>query len=661
MRSQDVAFRNMALDVLIPETFQPLGYGPLCRAEVLGLHRKVASDDLLRALEQRACQTHASHPDVRNVARLHDCTLLTTSASPFDSRTVGCSTSMKVLGISSLAHDTAAALVIDGQLIAFVEEERLNRDKHTWAFPDLSIQWCLDQAGLNINDVDAVAFDYRPGLDYARALAYGILPRLPRSGMALTKQTYADLRHVYKILRFRRRWGYQGRIRLLEHHLCHAASSFLTSPYDEAITLTVDRGGDYLSTAVYGCRDSGLRQLMKVHNPHSLGELYTAVTWWLGFTPNWDEGKVMALASFGRPTYLDDFRKMVNLRDDGEFRVDLSWAGWDLERKPLSPRFIDRFGAARQPGDPLTEKHEDIAYAVQAVLEETALHITIAAGRRWGASRPLCLSGGVVLNSVMNARLLNDGPFQNVFMQPAVGDSGNCLGAAIHLWHEMTGKQREFEMKHASWGPSYSNDEIKKALDERRLSYRTVADPAEEAAELISRGKITSWFQGGAEAGPRALGNRSILADPRLPDMKDTLNRQVKHREPFRPFAPSVLEEEASAWFDDYYPSPFMLLVLPIKAERRDLVPAVNHVDGTGRLQTVTHESNPAYRRLIESFYRRTGVPMVVNTSFNDNGEPIVCSPRDALRTYLSTGIDALVIGPYVLEKPNEGTPPTQG
>ncbi|MDP9224103.1 MAG: hypothetical protein M3P18_09650, partial [Actinomycetota bacterium] len=231
---------------------------------------------------------------------------------------------MKILGISSLAHDTAAALVIDGRLAAFVEEERLNRDKHTWSFPDLAIGWCLDQAGVKINDVDVAAFDYRPGLDYARALAYDILPRFPRSTLHWAKQTYADLRHVYKVLRFRRRWGYEGRVRLIDHHLCHAASSFMTSPHDEAITLTIDRGGDYLSSAVFKCEGTRLQQRMKVHNPHSLGELYTAVTWWLGFTPNWDEGKVMALASFGRPTYLQDFRKMVDLRPGGDFRIDLS-------------------------------------------------------------------------------------------------------------------------------------------------------------------------------------------------------------------------------------------------------------------------------------------------------------------------------------------------
>jgi carbamoyltransferase len=563
---------------------------------------------------------------------------------------------MKVLGISSLAHDTAAALVIDGRLVAFVEEERLNRDKHTWSFPDLAIAWCLDEAGLTINDLDVVAFDYRPGLDYLRALGYGVLPRFPASSLHWAKQTYADLRHVYKVMSFRRRWGYRGKIRLIEHHRCHAASSFLTSPYDEAITLTIDRGGDYLSTAVFKCEGTRVTPMLRVHNPHSLGELYTAVTWWLGFTPNWDEGKVMALASFGAPTYVEDFRKMVRLRDDGGFKIDLSWAGWHLERKPVSQQFIDRFGPPRDPGAPPTQLHEDVAFALQAVTEDTALHMAAAAGRRWGASSPLCLSGGVVLNSVMNARVLNEGPFGDVFMQPGVGDAGNSLGAALHVWHEATGKPRTFEMGHASWGPGYSDDRIQRALDERKLVYRKVEDPADEAAELISQGKITSWFQGRAEAGPRALGNRSILADPRLPGMKDTLNREVKHRESFRPFAPSVLAEATPDWFERPHASPFMLLVLPIKPERRSDVPAVNHVDGTGRLQTVTEANNPSFRRLIEGFSRRTGVPMVLNTSFNDKGEPIVCSPEDALRTYFATGIDALVIGPFVLEKrPQEG------
>jgi len=560
---------------------------------------------------------------------------------------------VNVLGVNCLAHDTAAALVVDGAVVAFVEEERLSREKHTWKFPDRAIRWCLDAAGLQLRDVDAVTFDYRPGLDYARGLAYDILPNLPRSAKHWAKQTYIDARHVHKARDFRRRWGYRGPIRFLEHHRTHAGAAFLSSPFDRAVTLSIDRGGDYVSTAAYLCEGTQMREILRVRNPHSLGELYSALTWWLGFKPNYDEGKVMGLASFGRPTYLEDFRAMVAPHSNGEFRLDLTWAAWHSERGNgwLSDRFLKRFGPPRRPEEPITEHHEDVAHALQAIVEEAALNLAAAAARACGADLGLCLAGGVALNSVMNARLLADGPFSQAFIPAPCGDAGNAIGGALVAWHEETGKPREWQMEHAYLGPEFSTSDIRRALDDRKLSYRKVADPSEEAARLLATGKITGWFQGRAEAGPRALGNRSILADPRPAHMKDTINAEVKHREPFRPFAPSVLAEEAPGWFEPAAPSPFMLLCLPIRPEKQALVPAVTHVDGTGRLQTVTEASNPAFRRLIEAFFRQTGVPMVLNTSFNDQGEPIVCSPGEALRTYFATGLDALVIGPYVLEK----------
>ena len=566
---------------------------------------------------------------------------------------------MNILGLNCLAHDTAAALVMDGQVVAFVEEERLSREKHTWKFPDLAIRWCLETGGLAMGDIDVVTFDYRPALDYARGMAFDILPNLPGSAKHWAKQTYVDARHVWKARDFRRRHGFRKEIRFLGHHDTHAAAAFLTSPFERAVTLSVDRGGDYLSTAAYLCEGTTVRTVHQVRHPHSLGELYSAVTWWLGFKPNYDEGKTMGLASFGRPTYLDDFRSMVRLRDGGDFRIDLSWAGWHTERGWVSPRFLTRFGPPRRPGEPLTEHHEDVAYGVQAVTEEAALHLARWAYRESGGSKSLCLAGGVALNSVMNARLLVDGPFDNIFIPAPCGDAGNAIGGALAAWHHDTGKPRDWQMEHAYLGPSFTDAEIRQVLGERKLTYRQVPDPAEAAAELLAQGRITGWFQGRAEVGPRALGNRSILADPRPDHMKDTINAEVKHREAFRPFAPSVLAEEAPTWFEPVAPSPFMLLCLPVRPERRHEVPAITHIDGTGRLQTVTEAANPLFRRLIEAFYRRTGVPMVLNTSFNDQGEPIVSSPGEALRTYFSTGLDALVIGNYVLEKTRTaGMPP---
>jgi len=559
---------------------------------------------------------------------------------------------VKILGLNCFAHDTAAALVVDGALVAFVEEERLNREKHTWAFPDLSIAWCLKQADLSINEVDLVTFDYRPLLDLGRALAFDVGPRLPFSGKRGLKQAYVDARLAAKIVGFRKRWGYRGRIGLVDHHMAHAAAAFLSSPYEEATTISIDRGGDFISTGVFACEGARLRETLKVRNPHSLGELYSAVTWWLGFQPNSDEGKVMALATFGRPTLVDDFREMVRLRPDGGFKFDLSWAGWHLDKQAVSKKFISRYGPRRSATEPIQAHHEDVAFAVQALTEEVALHLVMAAGRKgpWG-EQAMCLAGGVCSNSVMNTRLLLEGPFDSVFMQPALGDAGNALGGALYAWHEKTGKPREWEMEHAMWGPEFSDREIESALNSAKARYRKAKDPADAAAKLIAKGKIIGWFQGPAEVGPRALGHRSILADPRPAAMKDTINAEVKHREGFRPFAPSVLLEDGPDWFDDFHPSPFMLLVLPIKRDKRDLVPAVTHVDGSGRLQSVSQADNPDFYRLISAFKKMTGIPMVLNTSFNDNGEPIVCSPADALKTYFATGIDALVIGSYVLEK----------
>ncbi|GAC1363763.1 MAG: carbamoyltransferase C-terminal domain-containing protein [Actinomycetota bacterium] len=558
---------------------------------------------------------------------------------------------MNVLGVNALAHDTSAALVVDGQVVTYLEEERLSRTKHTWKFPDQAISWCLSDGGVDLADVDMVVFDFRPGLDYARGLAFDILPKFPRSARHWAKQTYVDGNHLWKARDFRRRWGFHGQTRFLGHHDTHAATAFLTSPYDSAVTLSLDRGGDSLSSAAYACEGTHLRELARVRHPHSLGELYSAVTWWLGFTPNHDEGKTMGLASFGRGTYLEDFRRMVRLEAGGTFGIDLSWAGWHTERGWLSPRFLKRFGPRRLPEEALTEHHQDVAFAVQAVTTEAALHLARWAAQATGERKNLCLAGGVALNSAMNARLLAEGPFENIFIPAPAGDAGNAIGGALMAWHQATGKPRDWQMEHAFLGPEFSAAAIRHVLEERKVRYREVADPAEEAARLLTEGNIIGWFQGRAEAGPRSLGHRSILADPRPPAMKDTINRQVKHREPFRPFAPSVLAEEAPAWFEGAVPSPFMLLCLPVRVERRAQVPAITHVDGTGRLQTVAQGTNPMFRRLIEAFHRHTGVPMVLNTSFNDHGEPMVCAPDEALRCYFATGLDALVIGPYVLEK----------
>src|SRR5438477_8285342 len=559
---------------------------------------------------------------------------------------------MNILGINCFSHDTAAALLQDGEPVAFVEEERFNREKHTKAFPDRAIEFCLREAGISIRDVDAVAFAHRAGLDLRRGMGY-LLRHLPRSARNAATQPLIDVNLVRKQQAFVRRWGYRGRVVNVGHHEAHAASAFYASGFDDAAVLTLDRGGDWLSTTLGHGRGAELRTLAEVRNPDSLGEVYTSLTWYLGFHPNSDEGKVMGLAPYGRDRYVSYFRDLVHLTPDGLFRVNLGWFGYHLHPQPerwLSETFYRRFGPARQPESELAEAHEDIAYALQALTEEAGLHVATALHRMTG-SRNLALAGGVALNSVMNARLLQETPFERIFIQPAASDAGNALGAALYVWHRVFGRPRSWRMEHAFYGPDPGESAIKQTLATRKLPFKEVADPEAEAARLLAESKIVGWFNGKAEVGSRALGARSILADPRKAEMKAIVNAQVKHRVGFRPFAPAVLDEEGSAYFDRYATNPFMLLVLPIREDKRDVIPAVTHVDGTGRLQSVTREANPSFYRLIDTFRERTGVPVVLNTSYNLRGEPIVNTPDEAVEDYLNTGMDALVLGRYLLEK----------
>jgi carbamoyltransferase len=556
---------------------------------------------------------------------------------------------MNILGVNCFSHDTAAALLQDGRPVAFVEEERFNREKHTKAFPDRAIAFCLDQAGIAIRDVDVVAFAHRAGVDYARG-ALDAVKRMPAGAKRLAAQTYVDAMLWKKQHDFLRRWGYRGRVVNVGHHRADAASAFFASPFEDAAVLTLDRGGDFLSTTAGVGRDGRLRTLREIRNPDSLGEIYTAITGWLGFRPNADEGKVMGLAPYGSDRHVATMREFVRPMHDGTFRVDLSWFRYQVESGPLSNRFLERFGPPRVPESELTDHHRDVAFGIQALAEETALHVARALHAATGAT-DLALAGGVALNSVMNARVLRETPFERIFVQPAAGDAGNALGAALHVWHELLGRPRDWHMDHAFLGPEYTAADFKEVLAARKLPFREVPDPAAEAAELLSHSRIVGWFSGRAEVGPRALGARSILADPRRAEMKDIVNQQVKHREGFRPFAPAVLDERGAEYFEGYETNPFMLLVLPIREDQRERIPAVTHVDGSGRLQSVTREGNPVFHRLISEFDRRTGVPVVLNTSFNLRGEPIVHRPEEALNDFLNTGMDALFLGPLLVEK----------
>jgi carbamoyltransferase len=418
--------------------------------------------------------------------------------------------------------------------------------------------------------------------------------------------------------------------------------------------LTLDRGGDFLSTTLQVGAGSGLAHLAQVANPDSLGEVYSALTWYLGFAANADEGKTMGLAPYGSDKLVPELAELVQPTPDGLFRVNLAWFAYQREGGWLSRRFLERFGPPRVPESAITERHQDLAFAVQELLEETALHL--ARGLRSRSRLPdLCLAGGVALNSVMNTRLLREAGFERIFIQPAASDAGNALGAALWVWHQRLGRPRGEAMTHAFYGAAWTEAEQAEALAGQGLAVQRVADPAAAAARLLAEGRLVGWFQGRAEIGPRALGARSILADPRRPETRDLVNARVKRREGFRPFAPSVLDEHGREFFVDYHSNPFMLLVQPVRVDRRAQIPAVTHIDGSARLQSVTATDNPLYHRLIGRFAAQTGVPVVLNTSFNLRGEPIVHRPAEAVADFLASDLDALFLGNLLTTKTPSG------
>ena len=568
-----------------------------------------------------------------------------------------------ILGLNAYHGDAAAALVVDGELICAVEEERFNRVKHSAGFPAQAAAWCLADAGLSPSDLDHVAIGRDPKANLRhkvlRTLTHGTAPRYLKARI----ENAARVRDVRGELATALGAEVSAKLHNVEHHQAHVASAFFVSPFEDAAILSVDGFGDFASTMLAEGRGSSFRVLERVLFPHSLGIFYTAVTQWLGFPKYGDEGKVMGLAPYGTPRFLDEMRRVVRPRGD-VFELDLGFfvhdkegveMTWDEGTPSIGRLFSagmeELFGPARDPASELTALHEDVAASLQAVLEEAYLHLVGALWERTRIPR-ICLAGGVALNAVANGRIRPETPFEEVFVQPAAGDSGIAVGAAYHVWNQQLGRPRGFVMTHAAWGPAYTDEECAGALAGAGLDARRLEDGElfVHVAERIAAGDVVGWFQERMEFGPRALGNRSIVADPRRPDMKDILNARIKHREPFRPFAPSILAGATGEWFEQDYTSPYMVLVYTTRAEKRELIPAVNHVDDTGRLQTVTEAANPRYYRLIEEFERQTGVPIVLNTSFNEN-EPIVMTPAQAVETFLKTRMDLLVLGNYVVRR----------
>ncbi len=572
-----------------------------------------------------------------------------------------------ILGLNAYHGDAAAALLVDGELRCAAEEERFTRVKHCAGFPALAAAWCLADAGLSGADLDHVAIGRDPranlGAKLRRTLAHGASPRFLKARL----ENAARGRDVKAELEAALGAEVGARIHHVEHHRAHVASAFFASPYEDAAILSVDGFGDFASTMLAEGRGSSFAVLERVLFPHSLGIFYTAVTQWLGFPKYGDEGKVMGLAPYGSPRFLAEMRHLVRPHGD-VFELGLDFfrhhqegvdMTWDEGTPTIGTLFSDRmeevFGPARAPGDELTALHEDVAASLQAMLEEAYLHLVGALWERTRVPR-ICLAGGVALNAVANGRIRPETPFEDVFVQPAAGDSGIAVGAALHVWHQELGRPRRFAMEHAYWGPEFSEAECSAALAAAGLDAQRLDDDDlfPQVAERIAAGDVVGWFQGRMEYGPRALGHRSFVADPRRADMKDILNARIKHREPFRPFAPSILAEATGEWFEQDYPSPYMVLVYRTRVEKRESIPAVNHVDDTGRLQTVTEEASPRYHRLIREFARLTGVPILLNTSFNEN-EPIVMTPEQAVETFQKTRMDLLVLGSSVVRRSGRG------
>jgi carbamoyltransferase len=568
---------------------------------------------------------------------------------------------MNVLGINAYHGDVSAALVRDGELVAAVEEERFRRVKHWAGFPSQSIRSCLEIGGLKPEDIDYFAVSRDPGAHLWRKALYA-LRRRPGLGLvrdrARNRSKIANLPSEIAVSLALTEARVRGRLHWVEHHPAHLASAYFVSPFEEAAVCAIDGFGDFVSTSCATGRGSKLEVLDRVFFPHSLGLLYLAMTQYLGFLKYGDEYKVMGLAPYGKPDFVAEIRKLLTLEAGGRFSLSLPyfrhWSEgvsmtWDEGEPTIGPVYSEELeqalGPARRPGEPLTEKHEAIAASLQVVFEEGAFHVLNALHEKT-RSRRLCLAGGCAMNSVANGKIRGRTPFEEVFIQPAAGDNGTALGAAFYLWNHILGMPRVFEMKHSYWGPSFDETEI--AGSPRR--FESTQELVDWTAGQIASGKIVGWFQGRMEWGARALGNRSILADPRRADMRETLNAKIKLREKFRPFAPSILEERLHDYFEGAVRDPFMIQVYPVRADKRSAIPAVTHVDGSGRLQTVSREANPLYWNLLCAFEKRTGVPVLLNTSFNEN-EPIAHRPEEALDCFRRTDLDLLVIGNQVLEK----------
>ena len=575
---------------------------------------------------------------------------------------------MIILGINAYHGDSSACILVDGRLVAAIEEERIRRLKHWAGFPSEAIRFCLDFAGARLEDVDHVAIGRDPSAHLQDKVLFALRKRPSFSAIRDRLANMGKVRDLRETLAESLDVdpkSLRAKFHNVEHHRAHMASSFYPSPFDSAACMTIDGFGDFVSAMFGAGRGTGLEVSDWVSFPHSLGLFYTACTQYIGFPHYGDEYKVMGLAPYGEPEYLDAFREIIRLTDDGKFELDLDYflhhsKGIEMQwenglpelGRVFSDAWIKRFGPVREKGEPLEARHHNIARSVQAMAEEVYFHGLNHLAKTTGETA-LCLAGGCAYNSVANGKIFEKTPFRELHIHPAAGDAGTAVGAAFWVWHKSLGKPRAFRLEHAYWGPAYDDASVRALLDGRGAAYEWVEDEdvlCRKTAERVAAGDVVGWFQGRSEWGPRALGNRSIVVDPRRAEMKDVLNERIKRREGFRPFAPSILEESSAEFFEESYPVPYMLQVYKIRPEKRDVIPAVTHVDGTGRLQTVSRGGNPTYHRLISAFGRLTGVPVILNTSFNEN-EPVVNHPVEALDCYERTRMDTLVVGKAMLRK----------
>lgn len=561
---------------------------------------------------------------------------------------------VNILGISCFYHDAAAALLHDGKIIAAAEEERFTRKKHDADFPQHAIAFCLREGGITIEDVDYIAFYDKPLLKFDRLMSqhFQSFPFSFGQFLRAIPSWVGKKLRIEKIMK--KKLKYSGKVMFLDHHLSHAASSFLASPFKKAAVLTLDGVGEWATTSIGYGEDNKVVIEKELHFPHSLGLLYSTVTAHLGFSVNNSEYKVMGLAPYGKPVYLAQFRKLIDVKEDGSYKLNMDYFAYHYKLHMPSEKFIQEFGPIRAPDEPVTEYHQNIAASLQALYEEVLFKILNALYKRYKTPN-LCMAGGCALNSVGNGKITKNTHFKNVFIQPAASDAGGSIGAALYVYNTLLKHSRSWVQTHAYLGPAFTTQEIEAYLKEKNIVYKTFKTEdalTKTTAELIWKNNVIGLFQGHMEWGPRALGDRSILSNPCNPKMKEILNEKVKHREKFRPFAPVITAEDVHDYFDiDKDEEPFMLFVYPIKKDKRKFLPTVTHVDGSGRLQTITKKQNARYYNVIKAFQKFSKIPVLVNTSFNIRGEPIVCTPHDAYRCMMGTGIDYLVIDRFIIAR----------